>query len=75
MWVLLFFMGINTGQIENIASELGHIGLSALVLTLFGLAGSIVVAIAGSSLFLPKDLDTTIAVAREGSLLRYVWIS
>ncbi|HNZ94499.1 MAG TPA: lysine exporter LysO family protein, partial [Sphaerochaeta sp.] len=44
-------------------------------LTLFGMAGSIIVSLAGSRLFLPKDLDTTIAVARrkEGSLLRYVW--
>jgi uncharacterized membrane protein YbjE (DUF340 family) len=75
VWVLLFFMGVNTGRIENIAGELGRIGLSALVLTLFGMAGSIIVSLAGSRLFLPKDLDTTIAVARrkEGSLLRYVW--
>ena len=72
VWVLLFFMGVNTGRIENIAGELGRIGLSALVLTLFGLAGSIIVSLAGSRLFLPKDLDTTIAVARR-RLLRYVW--
>ncbi len=75
VWILLFFMGINTGQIENIATELAHIGLSAFILTLFSLGGSIVVALAGSHFLLPKDLDTTLAVARrkEGSNLRYLW--
>ncbi|MFA5699243.1 MAG: lysine exporter LysO family protein [Sphaerochaeta sp.] len=75
VWILLFFMGINTGQIENIERELATIGLSALVLTLFSLAGSIIVALLGSKLFLPKEIDSSIAIARrkEGSLLRYGW--
>lgn len=51
LFVLLFFMGINTGAIDNILSELKTIGYSALLVTLFSIGGTIVVSIIASYIF------------------------
>ncbi len=44
LYLLLFFMGINTGAIENILSELNSIGFKALIVTIFSLGGTILIA-------------------------------
>ncbi len=51
LYVLLFFMGINTGAIENILLQLNTIGLKALLVTLFSLTGTILIALIASYLF------------------------
>ncbi|MCK9348010.1 MAG: lysine exporter LysO family protein, partial [Sphaerochaeta sp.] len=45
VWLLLFFMGVNTGGIDGITSQFGTIGITALLITLFGVAGTILVAL------------------------------
>ncbi len=72
VWLLLFFMGINTASIEDITVQMATIGLSALVITILGLAGTILVAL----LFSPKrGADEFIAIAKrkEGSPVRRLW--
>lgn len=44
LWTLLFFMGVNTGSIPNITSELASIGLNALLCSLFAVLGTFVVS-------------------------------
>ncbi|MCY1150848.1 MAG: lysine exporter LysO family protein [Sphaerochaetaceae bacterium] len=44
LYILLFFMGINTGSIENILSQLNTIGVQALLVTVFSLSGTILVS-------------------------------
>lgn len=46
LWTLLFFMGVNTGSIPNITSELASIGLNALLCTVFAVLGTLVLAFA-----------------------------
>ncbi|MFA5447512.1 MAG: lysine exporter LysO family protein [Sphaerochaeta sp.] len=72
VWLLLFFMGINTASIENIGSQIGSIGIAALVITLLSLAGTIAVAM----IFTPAteaDKSSTIAKRKEQSRIRYFW--
>lgn len=72
VWLLLFFMGINTASIENIGSQIGSIGIAALVITLLSLAGTIAVAV----IFTPAteaDKSSTIAKRKEQSKIRYFW--
>ncbi|HPZ16164.1 MAG TPA: lysine exporter LysO family protein [Sphaerochaeta sp.] len=72
VWLLLFFMGVNTAAIEGIVEQMATIGLSALVLTILSLAGTVVVAL----LFSGKDGSgevVEIAKRKEGSLLRRLW--
>lgn len=72
VWLLLFFMGVNTASIEDIGSQMASIGLSALIITILALAGTIAVAL----LFSPRASDEepiAIAKRKEGSLLRRLW--
>ena len=75
VWLLLFFMGVNTGGIEGITTQFGTIGLSALVLTLLGVAGTVVFSLAVSSIVTPPVGDEGIAIAKrkERSLLRRLY--
>jgi len=72
VWLLLFFMGVNTATIEDITSQMAAIGASALIITILALSGTIAVAL----LFSPRSTEEeTIAIAKrkEGSLLRRFW--
>lgn len=72
VWLLLFFMGVNTASIEDITTQMATIGLSALVITIFALAGTIAVAL----LFSRGDGSSEvieIAKRKEGSLVRRLW--
>lgn len=72
VWLLLFFMGINTASIEGIGSQIGSIGIAALVITLLSLVGTIAVAL----LFTPskeREHSPTIAKRKEQSTIRYLW--
>lgn len=75
VWLLLFFMGVNTGGIEGITTQFGTIGLSALVLTLLGVAGTVVFSLAVSSIVTPSVGHEGIAIAKrkERSLLRRLY--
>lgn len=75
VWLLLFFMGVNTGGIEGITSQFVTIGLTALTLTLLGVAGTVVFSLAASLLFIPIKKGEGIAIAKrkEKSSLRHVW--
>lgn len=75
VWLLLFFMGVNTGGIEGITTQFGTIGLSALVLTLLGVAGTVVFSLAVSSIVTPPVGHEGIAIAKrkERSLLRRLY--
>lgn len=44
IWVLLFLLGIEVGSNENIIQGIHNLGIEALILTIFGLAGSILSA-------------------------------
>jgi uncharacterized membrane protein YbjE (DUF340 family) len=75
VWLLLFFMGVNTGSIEGITSQFGTIGLSALALTIVSVLGTIVFAL-GASLFVSSEkvsLGIDIAPRKEQSILRRIW--
>ncbi len=75
VWLLLFFMGVNTGSIEGITGQFGTIGLSALALTIISILGTIVVATA-ASLFVSSEsisLGIDIAPRREQSIIRRLW--
>ncbi|MCK9548067.1 MAG: lysine exporter LysO family protein [Sphaerochaeta sp.] len=72
VWLLLFFMGVNTASIENITEQMANIGLSALIITALALSGTIAVAL----LLSPRSSgEGTIAIAKrkEGSPLRRLW--
>lgn len=75
VWLLLFFMGINTGGIEGITSQFSSIGLTALVLTLLGVGGTVLVSLLVSFMFSPPAAPSGIAIARrkEQSLLRMAY--
>jgi len=51
LYILLFFMGVNTGAIDNILNELNTIGYSALLVTLFSVCGTIFIALLASYIF------------------------
>lgn len=72
VWLLLFFMGVNTGGIEGITTQFGTIGLSALVLTLLGVAGTILFSLVFSYRVSPIVQVEGIAIAKrkEQSWLR-----
>jgi uncharacterized membrane protein YbjE (DUF340 family) len=72
VWLLLFFMGINTGSIEGIGSQIASIGATALIITLLALGGTIAIAI----IFSKRDTSgggVTIAKRKEQSALRHIW--
>ncbi len=75
VWLLLFFMGVNTGGIEGITTQFGTIGLSALVLTLLGVAGTVLFSLVFSSFLGPADADEGIAIAKrkEQSFIRRLY--
>jgi len=65
VWLLLFFMGVNTGGIEGITTQFGTIGLSALVLTLLGVAGTILFSLVFSYCVSPPAQTEGIAIAKR----------
>lgn len=78
LWTLLFFMGVNTGSIPNITSELASIGLNALLCAVFAVVGTFVVAFVLSLSIRSKKGDEEVAVApvaprKDQSLLRKLW--
>ncbi|MBI9094400.1 MAG: lysine exporter LysO family protein [Sphaerochaeta sp.] len=75
VWLLLFFMGVNTGSIEGITSQFGTIGLSALALTLISVLGTIVFALGASVFVSPEEVPLGIDIAprKEKSMLRRIW--
>jgi uncharacterized membrane protein YbjE (DUF340 family) len=75
VWALLFFMGVNTGSIDGILSKLGTIGLSALVCTLCGVGGTVLVALLFCRLKGWEGGKPPVAIAyrKEGSGLRRLW--
>lgn len=75
VWLLLFFMGVNTGSIEGITSQVGTIGLSALLLTIASVLGTVVFAL-GATAFISSSkfsLSVDIAPRKEQSLIRRFW--
>ena len=75
VWLLLFFMGVNTGSIEGITREVGTIGLSALALAIVSVLGTIVFALAASFFVSPEEtvLGIDIAPRKEQSIVRRIW--
>lgn len=75
VWLLLFFMGVNTGSIEGITKEFATIGLSALVLTIVSVLGTIVVATSASLCISSEDISLGIDIAprKEQSVVRRIW--
>ncbi len=75
VWLLLFFMGVNTGSIDGITSQFATIGSSAFILTSFGVAGTVFVAIVLSLLQNPalKAEEIAIAKRKEQSVLRRIY--
>lgn len=55
LYALLFFMGVNIGSIEGILGKLNTIGFQALLVTLFNLGGTIVVATIAALLITRKE--------------------
>lgn len=53
VWLLIFIFGISLGSNEAIVADFSRFGLSALVLALAGVAGS-VVAVCGISRYLDR---------------------
>ncbi len=41
IWALLFFLGIEVGSNKELVSSLGTLGITALIITVLGLIGSI----------------------------------
>lgn len=50
LYLLLFFMGVNTGSIEGILSKLDTIGAKALLVTVFSIGGTVIVSTIASYL-------------------------
>ena len=75
VWLLLFFMGVNTGGIDGITSQFGTIGITALLITLFGVAGTILVALFFSFILTPSLRSEHIAIAKrkEQSFIRRLY--
>ncbi len=75
VWLLLFFMGVNTGGIEGITKEFGTIGVSALVLTLLGIGGTVLFSLVVSSIVTPTEQSEGIAIAKrkEQSFIRRLY--
>ena len=75
VWLLLFFMGVNTGGIEGITKEFGTIGVSALVLTLLGIGGTVLFSLVVSSIVTPTEQSEWIAIAKrkEQSFIRRLY--
>ncbi|MFA6681033.1 MAG: lysine exporter LysO family protein [Sphaerochaeta sp.] len=75
VWLLLFFMGVNTASIDGITSQFVTMGLSALALTIISVLGTIIFAI-GVSFFVSSEkitLGIDIAPRKEQSILRRIW--
>jgi len=75
VWLLLFFMGVNTASIDGITSQFVTMGLSALALTIISVLGTIIFAI-GVSFFVSSEkitLGIDIAPRKEQSMLRRIW--
>lgn len=75
VWLLLFFMGVNTGSIEGITREVGTIGLSALALTIVSVLGTIVFALVASFFVSSEEMALGIDIAprKEQSIVRRIW--
>ncbi|MDY6292507.1 MAG: LysO family transporter [Bacteroidales bacterium] len=44
VWALLFFLGVEVGENDNVLNSLNKLGLEALLLSIAGTAGSIALA-------------------------------
>lgn len=44
VWLLIFVFGISLGSNKDIVSDFGHMGITAVVVAVMGVAGSIIVA-------------------------------
>lgn len=68
-------MGVNTGGIEGITKEFGTIGVSALVLTLLGIGGTVLFSLVVSSIVTPTEQSEGIAIAKrkEQSFIRRLY--
>lgn len=75
VWLLLFFMGVNTGGIEGITEQFVTIGTTALLITFFALAGTILLSFILSFIISPSLRNEEIAIAKrkEQSGIRRVW--
>lgn len=75
VWLLLFFMGVNTGGIEGIIKQFGQIGRSALVITLLGIGGTILCSFLFSLLVSHQEGEKGIAIAKrkEQSVIRRLY--
>ena len=75
VWLLLFFMGVNTASIEGITSQFATIGLSALALTIISVLGTILFALGASFLISSENISLGIDIAprREQSTVRRIW--
>lgn len=65
LYLLLFFMGINTGSIDNILSQLNTIGIQALMVTTFSVLGTIIIATIASFLI---DFKKSRIVNEDGTI-------
>lgn len=54
IYVLLFFMGMSVGINPEIMQNLHHLGLKALIICLFTISGSILLALLYHKINLPK---------------------
>lgn len=63
LYTLLFFMGLNTGSIENILNQLKTIGSSSLIISLFSIFGTVFVSIIASYFF---DYNKVNIITKEG---------
>ncbi|MGH0054492.1 MAG: lysine exporter LysO family protein [Sphaerochaetaceae bacterium] len=75
VWLLLFFMGVNTGGIEGITEQFGTIGCTALLITLFSVVGTVVVSLVLSLFVAPPVGGEKIAIAKrkEQHIIRRVY--
>ncbi|MGI6466019.1 MAG: lysine exporter LysO family protein [Sphaerochaetaceae bacterium] len=70
LYMLLFFMGVNSGSIENISEKLLTIGLDALIATVFVILGCIVSSFF-LSLLLKEKFSSKKSTPQKGSLGRF----
>lgn len=65
LFVLLFFMGVNTGSIDGILTKLDTIGTQAIIVAISNIIGTILIALIASLVIERKD---KFAIDRKGSL-------
>lgn len=44
VWLLIFVFGISLGSNKEIVSDFGHLGITAVIVALMGVAGSVLAA-------------------------------